>query len=148
LRTKPHALCSIRKATHIGPLVNVLWSSGEYFLRDPDRLHRSSPLQPLFDPVDNQQQQQQQSTFTFTHPPCIHTSNLEDACLGAHLYQPVVQAMCARFLVADLPGTVRAALLASRQMAPTSVYQVESAPAYSGGQYHRIPPLPLCLALE
>jgi glycerophosphoryl diester phosphodiesterase len=88
-RTKPHALCSFRTATHIGPFVNVLWSGGDYFLRDPDQLRQNSPLQRLFDAVENRQQQQ--SPFTFTHPPCIYTSNFEDACLGAHLYQPVVQ---------------------------------------------------------
>jgi hypothetical protein len=147
LLTKPRALCSFRTTTHIGPFVNLLWGNGEYFLRDPDKLRQNSPLQPLFDPVENRQQERQ-SRFTVTNSPCIHTSNLEDACLGAHLYQPVVQAMCARFLVTDLPGTVRAALLASRQMAPTTVYPLESTPVHSDSLYHRLPPLPTCLPLE
>jgi glycerophosphoryl diester phosphodiesterase len=130
-------LCTIRKTTNTGHLVSVMWDGGEYFLRDPKKLRQDTALQALLDKASKP-----------THPPCIHTTNMEDTCLGAHLYQPVAQATCARLLMTDLPGTARAALLASRQMATMRVYPLESTPAYSDGRYHRIPPLPTCLAPE
>lgn len=86
--------------------------------------------------------------MALTHQPCADTQNMEEPCLGAHLYQPFTKATCTRFMCTDLPGTARAALLASAQMAPTSVYPLEYVQDPMDGMYHRLPDPPICLAHE
>jgi hypothetical protein len=71
---------------------------------------------------------------------------MEEECFGAHFYQPLVTATCMRILVTDLPGTVRAALLPSQQMAPPTVFPIEAYQLPLDGKYHRQPSLPLCMA--
>jgi Glycerophosphoryl diester phosphodiesterase family len=135
-----HSLCKLREATRIGH--QWLWLNGEYAIRDPNRLHNNrsaegSTLARLF----------AGQTFPSTHSsPCWDLPNMVDECFGAHFYQPLVTATCMRILVTDMPGTVRAALLPSKQMAPPTVFPIEAYQIPVDGVYHRQPSLPLCLA--
>lgn len=133
LRKESQGLCKLCQQDGKGCMFSSLWQSGEYYLRDPD-----TPSKKLAQLLAGQPQS--------THSPCPESDEMEEPCLGAHLYQPLAKATCARMLVTDLPGTARSALLASEQMAPTSVYPLEPVRSTAeDGTFHRQPRIPACL---
>lgn len=145
LQKRAKNACKLRKQTGIPSIWSVMWKNGEYYLRDPDVFRQrwaklllagQPPEQPLApDGIDTDTDSSN----------CRESADMEESCLGRHLYGPLAKAACARMLVTDLPSTARSALLSSGQTAPPSIYPLDDARYFSDSSYHRLAPIPACM---